>query len=204
MKQILLSLFFSCGLMLCFSAANAQDDIWEHTPSTKAIFRSGGSILVPKDVMNKIGGGKIGRDCGQYVIPHDALDETLDIARARNMEGSTCYDINMIEKEMGVTDGAWDGKTLVRVNLRMEALRELNLRWPGENDCVPYEQWRDGISRCCGIPIGYIDPAPAEYVVVIDKEIKPCNKTCICIPTPCWWFPPASALNKYQAPGQKK
>ena len=195
MKQIFLSLVFGCGLMLSFSAANAQDDIWEHTPSARSIFRSGGSIFMLKDVMDKRSGGKIGRDCGQYVVPHDAMDETLDLARGRELDGSTCYDIGMIEAEMGVNDGAWDGKTLVRVNLRLEALRELHLRWPKESDCVPYPQWNDGISRCCGLPIGYIDAAPAEYIVVIDKEIKPCKRTAPCMPTPFWWFPTAYDIN---------
>ena len=185
MKQIFLSLSFICGLMLCFSAANAQDDIWVHTPSLRTMFHSGGSILIPQDVMDKNGKGTIGRDCGQYVVPHDALDETLDIARLRNQDGSTCYDISRIEREMGVTDGAWDHKTLIRVNLRYEALHELELRWPSESDCVPYPNWMDGISRCCGMPIGMINAAPADYVVVIDKEIKPCKKTEFCIPMPC-------------------
>ncbi len=182
MKQIFLSLFFGCGLMLCFSAANAQDDIWEHTPSVRTMFRSGGSILIPADAMKE---GTIGRECGQYVVPHDALDETLDLARLRNQDGSTCYDISKIERELGVSDGAWDHKTLVRVNLRYEALHELHLRWPAEGDCVPYDNWKGGITHCCGLPVAMINPAPPEYVVIIDKQIKPCKRSEFCIPKIC-------------------
>lgn len=184
MKQILLSLFFGLGLMLSFSA-NAQDEIWEHTPSPYKVFKSSGSIFVVKDQLHE--GGKIGRDCGQYVIPHDAADDILDWARAVNQDGSVCYNIETIEKSLGVTDGAWDGKTLIRVNLRSEALRELNMRWPAEEDCVPYDQWRDGISHCCGVPIAMIDRVPAEYAIVINKDIKPCKHTAPGIPVPTWF-----------------
>ncbi|OJW84028.1 MAG: hypothetical protein BGO69_09910 [Bacteroidetes bacterium 46-16] len=186
MKQIFLSLFIAAGLLFTYSAANAQDDIWEHTPSPYKVFKSGGSIFVPLEVMDRE--DLIGRDCGQYVIPHDAADDMLDWARTKNQDGSTCYDIQSIERAMGINDGAWDNKTLVRVNMRTEALHELRLHWPSENDCVPYEQWMDGISGCCGVPIAIVSPVPPEYVVIVDKEIKPCKKTKPGIPVP-WWLP---------------
>lgn len=186
MKQILLSFFTACSLLLTFAAANAQDDIWEHTPSPYKVFKSGGTIFLPKEVVDK--GDMIGRDCGQYIIPHDAADDILDWTRAKNQDGSTCYDIQSIEDELSINDGAWDNKTLVRIDLRSEAMHELHMHWPNENDCVPYAPWMDGISSCCGVPIAMISAVPRDYAVIVNNEIKPCIKTKPGIPVP-WWLP---------------
>jgi len=193
MKQIYLSLFFGLGLLFACSAANAQDDgyeIWEHVPSVYKVFKSGGSIFLPYDQVHK--GSAIGKDCGQYVIPHDNADEIMDWARNINQDGSVCYDIAEIEKSLGINDGAWDGKILIRVNMRSEALHELHAHWPRESDCVPYEGWLDGVTRCCGIPIAMVGRIPSDYIVIIDKEIKPCKHTSPGIPVPYWLPIPCS------------
>ena len=74
-----------------------------------ANFDKGASYLVPKDALDKYGRELLGRpDNSQFVMTSGEMDSLLGRANG---------DISVIEKELGIPDGMWQGKELLRIDV---------------------------------------------------------------------------------------
>lgn len=60
-------------------------------------------------------------------------------------------DVSIIEKELGIPPGMWQGKDLVRIDV--PAPRELNLRMPTDNEGGANSLWIPGGK----LPTGYLE-----------------------------------------------
>ena len=100
----------------------------------------GGGYLVPKDVLDRRGRQMLGRLDGQFMMTKDELDSLLKKANG---------DMRVVEKELGIPEGAWQGKELARIDIPNP--RDINLRMPTGNEDGANELWLPGGK----LPTGY-------------------------------------------------
>ena len=98
-----------------------------------AKFDNGGSWLVPTDVLDQFGRVKIGRPDGQFMAPKGEIDALL--ARANG-------DISIIERELGIPAGSWQGKQLSRIDVPNTSAQ--NRRIPSGNEAGANDEWLPG------------------------------------------------------------
>lgn len=99
-----------------------------------ANFDRGGSYLVPKEALDRYGRDLLGRpDNTQFIMTKAEMDQVL--ARANG-------DVSVIETQLGIPSGAWQGKDLVRIDV--PAPRDLNLRMPSGNEAGANPLWIPG------------------------------------------------------------
>jgi hypothetical protein len=96
-------------------------------------FSDGAAYLVPKDVLDRFGRDRLGRNDGQFVMAKPEMDALLKKA------GS---DMTVIETELGIPAGAWKGRPIVRIDIANP--RELRLRMPSGNEGGANELWLPG------------------------------------------------------------
>lgn len=99
-----------------------------------ARFDEGASYLVPKAALDRYGRALLGRaDNSQFVMTRPEMDDM--IARARG-------DVAVVERELGIPAGAWQGKTLVRIDI--PSPRDLDLRMPNGREDGANALWLPG------------------------------------------------------------
>ncbi len=109
-------------------------------------FSNGGSYLVPKDILDTYGRNLLGMpDNSQFIMSKSEMD---DLLRTSNK------DIALIEKELGIPSGSWQGKQMVRIDIPNPSL--LNLRMPNGNEMGANSQW---------IPGGLLPTGRSEAVI---------------------------------------
>lgn len=96
-------------------------------------FAGGASYLVPKDSLDRRGRELIGRPDGQFISPGYEVD---------NLLATTGGDISLIEKELGIPEGSWAGKELVRIDI--PDTKASNIRVPSGNEAGANVEWIPG------------------------------------------------------------
>ncbi|QDQ25109.1 hypothetical protein FNU76_01360 [Chitinimonas arctica] len=96
-------------------------------------FACGASYLVPKAALDRWGRDPVGRTDGQFVSPSYEVDDML---------ARTHGDMAMIEKELGIPAGEWQGKAFMRIDIpRPQAL---DVRIPSGNESAANALWIPG------------------------------------------------------------
>ena len=103
-------------------------------------FENGASYLVPKAALDRWGRNVLGRVDGQFVMPSSQLDDVLI---------KTNGDLALIEKELGIMPGDWQGQEFVRIDIANP--KALNLRMPSGNETGANPRWLPGGK----LPTGY-------------------------------------------------
>ena len=118
-------------------------------------FEKGGSYLVPKDVLDTYGREKLGYpDNSQFIMTKGEMDGML--ARAGG-------NIAVLEKELGIPAGAWQGKELVRIDV--PSPRSLGLRLPSGNEAGANALWIPGGKLPTGQLEAVVDAIPkGKYI----------------------------------------
>ncbi len=99
-----------------------------------AKFDDGASFLIPKDYLDKYGRQSIGfPDNTQFAMPKKEVDEIIE---------RTGGALGLIEKELGLPAGSWQGKEISRIDSPKP--REYGLRLPSGNEAGANEQWFPG------------------------------------------------------------
>ncbi len=96
-------------------------------------FNEGGGYLTSKDVLDRFGRDTLGRPDGQFIMPKAELDALIKRANG---------DISIIEKELGIPSGAWQGKEIVRIDI--PDAKDNGLRIPSGNEAGTNELWLPG------------------------------------------------------------
>ncbi len=96
-------------------------------------FKKGASFLTSKDILDKYGREKLGRADGQFVMSKKEMDKLLKKAK-----GNVVY----VETELGIPEGMWKNKTIVRIDIPAPQL--LHLRIPDGNEAGANELWLPG------------------------------------------------------------
>jgi len=113
-------------------------------------FDQGASYLVPKDILDEYGRDILGMpDNSQYVIPSTQMDSLLTKANG---------DISVIESELGIPSGQWQGRSLIRIDVSSPG--ELNLRIPSGNEMGANDLWIPGGTLRTGYHEGVINNIP--------------------------------------------
>lgn len=106
----------------------------DKTTAHLAGFEDGASYLVPKSALDRYGRALLGRpDNSQFVMTGREMDALL--ARARG-------DVAVVEAELGIPAGAWQGKALVRIDV--PSPRDLDLRMPSGREDGANALWLPG------------------------------------------------------------
>ncbi|MCX2803412.1 RHS repeat-associated core domain-containing protein, partial [Microbulbifer thermotolerans] len=109
-------------------------------------FESGASYLVPEDILDRFGRDVLGcPDNTQFVMSSNEMNDLL-----RKANG----DISYLENELGIPKGAWEGRTLKRIDIPNPTA--LNLRMPSGNEFGANEEWLAG---------GYLPTGYSEAVI---------------------------------------
>ncbi len=118
-------------------------------------FNEGASLITKKSTLEKYGRDKIGLpDNTQFVMPKGQMDEVL--VRANG-------DIAVVERELGIPKGAWQGEEMVRIDVpRPDGL---NLRMPSGNEMGANEKWLPGGKLPTGYDEAVIDQVPRQSYV---------------------------------------
>jgi hypothetical protein len=112
-----------------------------------ANFDQGGAYLVPKDVLDRYGRDVLGySDNSQFIMTKGQMDQVLKRANG---------DIAVLEKELGIRAGAWQGRELVRVDIPDP--RSLHLRMPSGKEAGANDLW---------IPGGKLPTGQLEAIVI--------------------------------------
>jgi hypothetical protein len=121
-------------------------------------FDGGGAYLVPKDILDNplFGRDLLGfPDNTQFIMPKGELDDLLK---------ATGGNIALIEKELGIPDGAWqltkDGKPRQLVRIDIAKVRDLNLRMPTGREAGANELWLPGGRLPTGYREAVVDRIP--------------------------------------------
>lgn len=117
----------------------------EYIDSHLSQFEGGASYLTPKAALDRWGRDALGRADGQFVMPSSQLDEVLL---------KTQGDLSLVEKELGIKSGDWQGREFVRIDVRDP--NSLNLRMPSGNETGANPQW---------IPAGKLPTGYSEAVI---------------------------------------
>jgi hypothetical protein len=112
-------------------------------------FEDGASYLVPKDVLDTRGRDLLGRPDGQFVMRPGQVDDIL---------ARTDGDISRIEKELGIPEGRWQGRKLVRIDIA--APRDLDVRVSSGNEVGANEHWLPGGKLPTGLDEAVVDQIP--------------------------------------------
>jgi len=136
----------------------------EAIDSHLANFDEGGAYLVPKDVLDKYGRDILGYpDNSQFIMTKGQMDKLLERANGN---------IAVIEKELGIPAGAWQGKEMVRIDIPDP--RSLNLRMPTGNEAGANDLWIPGGKLPTGQLEAIVDSIPeGKY---IERKIWPLKK----------------------------
>lgn len=113
-------------------------------------FDKSASYLVPKDALDRYGRDSLGMpDNTQFVMTKGEMDDLL--AKANG-------DMSVVEKELGVPPGSWQGQEMVRIDV--PGPRDLNLRMPSGNEKGANELWIPGGHLPTGLDEAIIDNIP--------------------------------------------
>lgn len=123
-------------------------------------FLQGGSLLVPKDVLDKYGRALIGRpDNTLFIISKEQMDCLLEEA-----DGS----IDRIEAALGVPNGYWAGRIICRIDIPHP--ENFHIRMPSGNEQGVNALWLPGGYLWQGYREAIIDRVPeGAYVETVIK-----------------------------------
>ena len=126
-------------------------------------FRRGASCIVSKELLDRHGGDSIGKsDNSQFVMTKAEMDSVLLISHG---------DLSLIERELGIPPGAWDGRILVRIDI--PAPRKLRLRMPSGNEAGANALWIPGGFLPTGFKEAVIDRIPkGRYTASLIEAVR--------------------------------
>jgi hypothetical protein len=97
-------------------------------------FNGGASFITKKKTLETYGRDKLGMpDNSQFVMPKDQMDDVL-----RKAGG----DVSVVEKELGIPKGVWQGEELVRIDIPSPGKHDL--RMPTGNELGANPEWLPG------------------------------------------------------------
>lgn len=129
-----------------------------------AKFEDGAGYFVPKDVLDTYGRDPIGRPDGQFITTRAELERVV-----REANG----DVAKLEKLLGIPEGSWQGREIVRIELDANALKEHNLRMATGNEDGANELWIPGGKTIEGVDEAVINQIPeGSYREVPAFEVK--------------------------------
>jgi RHS repeat-associated protein len=120
-------------------------------------FDGGASYLAPKAALDRWGRNPVGRADGQFVSPSYEVDDLL-----RRTKGN----LVLIEKELGIPAGAWQGKEFVRIDIPNPG--SMNVRMPWGNESGANSLWLPGGRLPTGKLEAVIDPVPMGSYIETD------------------------------------
>ncbi|GAA6171761.1 RHS repeat-associated core domain-containing protein [Colwellia sp. KU-HH00111] len=116
-------------------------------------FSGGASYFAPKWALDAFGRDPVGRDDGQFVMATKQVNEMLS---------RTNGDMGMIETELGIPGGTWQGQEMVVIEIADP--KSVNLRIPSGNEEGANELWLAGGQLPTGHDEGVTDSIPkGEY-----------------------------------------
>jgi len=123
-------------------------------------FSGGASYFTPKWALDAFGRDPVGRGDGQFVMATQQVNEMLF---------RTNGDMGMIETELGIPGGTWQGQEMVVIQIADP--KSVNLRIPSGNEEGANELWLAGGQLPTGHDEGVTDSIPkGEYKELNMKE----------------------------------
>ncbi|WP_018691112.1 hypothetical protein [Algicola sagamiensis] len=112
-------------------------------------FQAGASYLVSKAALDRWGRNPVGRPDGQFVSTKSDIDNLLK---------KTQGDLALIEEELGIPAGTWQGKPFVRIDIPQPS--QFHLRLPSGNESGANTLWIPGGRLPTGKLEAVVNPIP--------------------------------------------